>query len=321
VRILRRMLGHEIYSLVIISIATAVIPLSREPYYMYLSSLFMILSIFSLSYNILFGYAGLLSFGHALFYASGAYSFAIFTISIYRDPLVGTLVSVAVSLILALLVGVLTLRHGRIYFSMLTLAFGMLLYALLLKWRSLTGGSDGISGIPRSGFIIDLYDPYARYYYIYVFFLLVVISLYIFHRSRYGLLIKSLGVNEDFVPYTGHSVFRLRILAFIISGSIAGIAGALYAILMGVVNPDLAYWTTSAEPLVATLIGGSKFFVGPIMGSLVFVVITTYASRIAEIWQLVLGLILVALILGSRGGVLEVVDRIWRAKRYSGLRI
>jgi branched-chain amino acid transport system permease protein len=321
VRILRRMLGHEIYSLVIISIATAVIPLSREPYYMYLSSLFMILSIFSLSYNILFGYAGLLSFGHALFYASGAYSFAIFTISIYRDPLVGTLVSVAVSLILALLVGVLTLRHGRIYFSMLTLAFGMLLYALLLKWRSLTGGSDGISGIPRSGFIIDLYDPYARYYYIYVFFLLVVISLYIFHRSRYGLLIKSLGVNEDFVPYTGHSVFRLRILAFIISGSIAGIAGALYAILMGVVNPDLAYWTTSAEPLVATLIGGSKFFVGPIMGSLVFVVITTYASRIAEIWQLVLGLILVALILGSRGGILEVVDRIWRAKRYSGLRI
>jgi len=315
------MLGHEIYSLVIISIATAVIPLSREPYYIYLSSLFMILSIFSLSYNILFGYAGLLSFGHALFYASGAYSFAIFTISIYRDPLVGTLVSVAVSLILALLVGVLTLRHGRIYFSMLTLAFGMLLYALLLKWRSLTGGSDGISGIPRSGFIIDLYDPYARYYYIYVFFLLVVISLYIFHRSRYGLLIKSLGVNEDFVPYTGHSVFRLRILAFIISGSIAGIAGALYAILMGVVNPDLAYWTTSAEPLVATLIGGSKFFVGPIMGSLVFVVITTYASRIAEIWQLVLGLILVALILGSRGGVLEVVDRIWRARRYSGLRI
>ncbi len=318
---MRRMLGHEIYSLVIISIATAVIPLSREPYYMYLSSLFMILSIFSLSYNILFGYAGLLSFGHALFYTSGAYSFAIFTISIYRDPLVGTLVSVAVSLILALLVGVLTLRHGRIYFSMLTLAFGMLLYALLLKWRSLTGGSDGISGIPRSGFIIDLYDPYARYYYIYVFFLLVAISLYIFHRSRYGLLIKSLGVNEDFVPYTGHSVFRLRILAFIISGSIAGIAGALYAILMGVVNPDLAYWTTSAEPLVATLIGGSKFFVGPIMGSLVFVVITTYASRIAEIWQLVLGLILVALILGSRGGVLEVVDRIWRARRYSGLRV
>lgn len=318
---MRRMLGHEIYSLVIISIATAVIPLSREPYYMYLSSLFMILSIFSLSYNILFGYAGLLSFGHTLFYASGAYSFAIFTISIYRDPLVGTLVSVAVSLILALLVGVLTLRHGRIYFSMLTLAFGMLLYALLLKWRSLTGGSDGISGIPRSGFIIDLYDPYARYYYIYVFFLLVAISLYIFHRSRYGLLIKSLGVNEDFVPYTGHSVFRLRILAFIISGSIAGIAGALYAILMGVVNPDLAYWTTSAEPLVATLIGGSKFFVGPIMGSLVFVVITTYASRIAEIWHIVLGLILVAIILGSRGGVLEVVDRIWRARRYSGLRV
>jgi branched-chain amino acid transport system permease protein len=283
-----------------------------------MASLFMILSMFSLSYNILFGYAGLLSFGHALFYAGGAYSLAIFNRDVIKDPLLGTIVAIGVSLALALVVGALTLRHSRIYFSMLTLAFGMLLYALLLKWRSFTGGSDGLSGVARTGILIDISDPLARYYYIYAFFLATIILLYILHRSRLGLLIRSLGANEDFVPFTGHPIFRLRMIAFIISGSVAGVAGALYAILMGAVTPDLAYWTTSAEPLLATLIGGAQFFSGPILGSLVIVFLTTYVARWADIWQLALGMILASLILGSRGGILEVVDRLWRVRRYSG---
>jgi len=305
----------ELYGIFLVAISTLIIPVFREPFYMYISSLFMIFSIFSMSYNILFGYAGLLSFGHALFYAGGAYTLALFTLNLLRDPLIGTIAAGLVSLVLAVLIGLLTLRHSRIYFSMLTLAFGMLLYALLLKWRSVTGGSDGISGIPRGGIIINIVDPIARYYYIYTFFIAILALLYILHRSKYGLLIRSLGANEEFLPFTGHSIFKLRIAAFLISGSIAGIAGALYALLMGVVTPDLAYWTTSAEPLVATLVGGPRFFAGPILGSLIFIVLTTYAARIADIWQLVLGLLLIALILGSRGGVLEVIDRIWRLRR------
>ncbi|MEM4970764.1 MAG: branched-chain amino acid ABC transporter permease [Sulfolobales archaeon] len=314
-------LDPHIYALAILCVVVASIPIFRDPFYMYMASLFMILSMFSLSYNILFGYAGLLSFGHALFYAAGAYALAIFTRDVYRDPLVGTAVAIGVSLALSLIIGFLTLRHSRIYFSMLTLAFGMLLYALLLKWRSFTGGSDGISGIPRLGVLINISDPIARYYYIYIFFLVALVSLYILHRSKLGLLIRSLGANEDFVPFTGHSIFRLRMVAFIISGTVAGAAGALYAILMGAITPDLAYWTTGAEPLLATLIGGAQFFTGPIIGSLVVIFLTTYVARWADIWQLILGSILAALILGSRGGILEVVDRLWRARRYSGLRI
>ena len=310
-----------LYIITIMLLSLLLVPLTRDPYYLYISSLFMILSIFSLSYNILFGYAGLLSFGHALFYAAGAYSLALFTINILRDPLIGMLVALAISVLLAIAVGALTLRHSKIYFSMLTLAFGMLLYALLIKWRSVTGGSDGIAGIPRNGFILDIMDPVARYYFIYGVSALTVILLYMFHRSRYGLLIKGLGVNEDFMPYTGHSVYRLRMIAFTISGSVAGIAGALYAILIGVITPDLAYWTTSAEPLVATLIGGFRFFAGPILGSLVFIIVTTLVARVADIWQLILGLILASLILGSRGGISEVIDRVWRAGRSSGLRV
>jgi branched-chain amino acid transport system permease protein len=311
-------LDPQLYALALLCIGAASIPALRDPFYMYMTSLFMILSMFSLSYNILFGYAGLLSFGHALFYAGSAYSLVIFNRDVIKDPLLGTIVAIGVSLALALVVGALTLRHSRIYFSMLTLAFGMLLYALLLKWRSFTGGSDGLSGVARAGILIDISDPLARYYYIYAFFLATIILLYILHRSRLGLLIRSLGANEDFVPFTGHSIFRLRMIAFIISGSVAGVAGALYAILMGAVTPDLAYWTTSAEPLLATLIGGAQFFSGPILGSLVIVFLTTYVARWADIWQLALGVILASLILGSRGGILEVVDRLWRVRRYSG---
>jgi branched-chain amino acid transport system permease protein len=311
----------ELYGIILVAILTIIIPAFKDPFYMYMASLFMIFSLYSMSYNILFGYAGLLSFGHALFYAGGAYILALFTLNVFRDPLIGTIMAGLGSLILAVLVGALTLRHSRIYFSMITLAFGMLLYALLLKWRSITGGSDGISGIPRSGNIINIMDPIVRYYYIYAFYIIILVLLYMLHKSKYGLLIRSLGVNEGFLPFTGHSVFQLRIIAFSIAGSIAGIAGALYAILMDVVTPDLAYWTTSAEPLVATLIGGSKFFAGPILGSLIFIILTTYSARIADIWQLILGSLLIILVLGSRGGILEVIDRIWKTRRRSGLKI
>jgi branched-chain amino acid transport system permease protein len=316
-----RRLTPELYGIILVAILTIIIPAFKDPFYMYMASLFMIFSLYSMSYNILFGYAGLLSFGHALFYAGGAYILALFTLNVFRDPLIGTIMAGLGSLILAVLVGALTLRHSRIYFSMITLAFGMLLYALLLKWRSITGGSDGISGIPRSGNIINIMDPIVRYYYIYAFYIIILVLLYMLYKSKYGLLIRSLGVNESFLPFTGHSVFQLRIIAFSIAGSIAGIAGALYAILMDVVTPDLAYWTTSAEPLVATLIGGSKFFAGPILGSLIFIILTTYSARIADIWQLILGSLLIILVLGSRGGILEVIDRIWKTRRRSGLKI
>ncbi|MGC9107090.1 MAG: branched-chain amino acid ABC transporter permease [Infirmifilum sp.] len=293
-------------------ILTALLPLTSDPYYIYLGALFMIISLFSISYNILFGNAGLLSFGHALFFAGGAYTYALFTINVLKDPLLGLFVSILISLLLSLVIGVLTLRHTKIYFSMLTLAFGMLFYALLIKWRDITGGSDGLSGLSRSGILINLSNPVARYYFIFLVFLVTSLFLYYIHRSQLGLLIKSLGVNEDYLPYTGHSVFKIRMLANVIAGTVAGTAGSLYAILNGAVTPDLAYWTTNAEPLVAALIGGPKYFVGPLLGSLIYVAITAYAAKIADLWQFVLGTILVALILGSRGGLIELVRRIWK---------
>ncbi len=280
-----------------------VVPLTGDRFYIYITSLFMIYSLFALSYNLLFGYANLLSFGHAMFFATGAYVTALFTLKVLRDPLVGLIAGVMFSIPLALLIGFLTLRHTRVYFAILTLAFGMLVYAVLVKWRSVTGGTDGLIGIPKKGVILDISSPTAYYLFILAFFTLTTIGLYLFTKSRWGLLMRALGANEDRLPFTGHSPLFVRLYTFVISGIIAALSGSLYAIFMGVITPDIAYWTFSAEPLVMTLLGGASYYLGPVLGAFVLITLTTLLARFAEYWLLLLGLAVIAVVIGFRGGI------------------
>ena len=308
---IRGKISLDILILIAIFMALVFIPLLNDRFIIYLASLFMIFALFSMSYNIMFGYVGLLSFGHSLFFAAGAYGTAIFILRVLEDSIVGLLVGVSLATGLALVTGLLTLRHGKIYFAMLTLAFTMLFYALLFKWRSFTGGSDGLAGIPRRCFIGDMFQLEVFYYFIFTFFLILLFILYILDRSDFGLIIKALGNNEERAEFSGHSVMRYRMISFLISGSISGAAGSLYALLIRVVTPELAYWTTAAEPLIMTLLGGSGYFIGPLIGSLIFVVITTAVARIAEMWQLILGMVLISILLGFRGGIMGVIAKVW----------
>lgn len=281
----------------------------------YLASLFMIFALFSMGYNVLFGYAGLVSFGHSLFFAAGAYGVALFTLKLSGDPILGLLAGVSLSAVFAAAVGLLTLRHGRIYFAMLTLAFAMLFYALLFKWRDITGGSDGLAGIPRKSFLGDMTGLQAFYYFELAVFALSVTLLYLLERSNVGLVVKALGNDEELVEFVGHSAMRYRMIAFLISSVVSGVAGSLYALLVRVVTPELAYWTMAAVPLIITLIGGASHFAGPLIGALIYVVVTTAAASLADVWQLILGLFLAAVLLGFRGGVLGVMARLWEGRR------
>jgi len=309
--------------IVILAFTLALIPLTGDRFYIYITSLFMVYSLFALSYNLLFGYAGLLSFGHAMFFDTGAYVTALFTLKVFRDPLVGLIIGVMSAIPLALIVGFLSLRHTRVYFAILTLAFGMLIYAVLVKWRSVTGGTDGLVGIPKRGVILDISSPQAYYYFILVFSIIAVLSLYIFIKSRWGLMIRALGANEDRLPFTGHSVLTIRLYTFTASGLIAALSGSLYSILMGVVTPDIAYWTFSAEPLVMTLLGGSTYYMGPVLGAFIFITLTTMLARFAEYWLLLLGLAIIAVVVGFRGGVSGVlvlaVERLMRSVEARGV--
>jgi branched-chain amino acid transport system permease protein len=309
----------NIILILILALLLSLIPLTNDRFYIYIASLFMIYALFALSYNLLFGYAGFLSFGHAMFFAIGAYTTALFTLRVFKDPLIGLIVGVASSIPVALVFGFLTLRHTKVYFSILTLAFGMLVYAILVKWRSVTGGTDGLTDIPKRGVLLNISSPLACYFFILIFFVITSLGLYMFIRSRWGLLTRALGANEDRLPFTGHSPLLIRLYTFAVSGLVAALSGSLYSIFMGVITPDVAYWTFGADPLVMTLLGSSAYYLGPVLGAFILVTLTTVLARFAEYWLLLLGVTVIAVVMGFRGGVagaiISLVERLKRSRR------
>jgi branched-chain amino acid transport system permease protein len=305
---------RKIADLLAITFIAVGVTLTFDTFLIYLTTLFLIFTIFALSYNIILGYLKLVSFGHSLFFAAGAYGVALFATWVVPDMLLSFLFGIVLAAVLALIVGYITLRHSQIYFAMLTLAFAMLFYALLVKWRDITGGSDGISGIPRVSTLFSF--PTTETYYLFVLgcFVVSFIILKLIDVSFIGLIFRALGDNESRFKFLGYNPVKYRILALVVSGTFSGLAGALYALLYRAVTPDVAYWTVAAEPLVMSLLGGSTHFMGPVIGAAVFVGLTTATARLAEIWQLVMGLIIAALLLGARGGILGVMERLWRKR-------
>jgi len=274
----------------------------------YLTSRVMILSIFAMGYNLLFGRTGLLSFGHAAFYAAGAYGLGLFSLHVSPHPLIGILVGVACACLLAAVIGFFCVRQTEIYFAMLTLAFGMMVFSLIWNMRSVTGGDDGLVGIMRAPislgfFSIPIIKP--KYYYFLVLFFLAmsVFLIYRIRRSPFGLVLAGIRENDRRVEFAGISLKNYRLGAFIISGTFAGLAGALGTLLESNSSPFSAHWSHSAEPVLVSLIGGIQTFTGPLVGSAVFIVLREIIERFTHNWMLWFGLILLVIIMGFRGGI------------------
>ena len=274
----------------------------------YLTSRVMILSIFALGFNILFGHTGLLSFGHAAFYAAGAYGLGLFSLHVSPHPLIGILVGVACACLLAAIIGFFCVRQTEIYFAMLTLAFGMMVFSLVWNMRSVTGGDDGLVGIMRAPIslgIVSIPIIKPKYYYFLVLFFLVlsVFLIYRIRRSPFGLVLAGIRENGRRVEFAGVSLKNYRLGAFIISGTFAGLAGALGTLLESNTTPFSAHWSHSAAPVLVSLIGGIQTFTGPLVGSAVFIVLREIIERFTHNWMLWFGLILLVIIMGFRGGI------------------
>ena len=294
------------------------LPVVGGTYSQYLAIQVMILSLFALGFNVLFGYTGLLSFGQAGFYAVGAYGCAkllLFKPSLLFGVLGGTLLAGAAALVL----GVLCIRHTRIYFAMLTLAFGMMIFSVAWKWRDFTGGDDGLVGVPRApleipGLLSVNLATMGRYYYFVLVVTLLAIALaYRLLHSPLGLTFQGIRDSETRMAFTGVPVRRYRLIAFVIAGLYAGLAGALLPPLENTVTPPIAHWSTSAEPVLATLLGGIHAFAGPIVGAFLFFIIKDIIVRVTEYWLIWLGMIVVVLVMGFRGGVVSLVTERWLA--------
>jgi branched-chain amino acid transport system permease protein len=289
---------------------------------LYLTMRVMILSIFAMGYNLLLGRTGLLSFGHAAFYAGGAYGLALVSLHLAHDPLLGIAAGIVLAFIMAAVIGFFCVRHTEIYFAMLTLAFGMMVFSLIWNLRSITGGDDGLVGISRAplalGFLrISLAKASHYYFFVLFFFFLSVFLIYLIRQSPFGLILSGIRENDRRIEFAGISLRNYRLAAFVISGTFAGLAGALGTLLESNTSPFSAHWSYSAQPVLVSLIGGIQTFTGPVVGSLIFVVLREIIERFTHNWMLWFGIILLIIIMGFRGGVVGAISEFFaRARRH-----
>jgi branched-chain amino acid transport system permease protein len=280
---------------------------------------FATFGLLALSLNLLIGSAGLVSFGHAAYFGMGAYSFGLLMQTGAWSVPAAILAAVALTALLALVIGALCVRLSEIYFAFLTLAFQMLLHSLILSWIGLTGGDQGLmGGIPKPPFLgIDLarQDHLAGFS---VFCLLAsAVALRQILRSPFGAALRMLRDNPDRAAFVGLSVFRYRLAAFVIAGGFAGLAGVLMSLYVSGAFPSFAFWTTSGEAIFMIMLGGVSVFLGPLVGTGIFLLLNDWITTLTEHHGLFFGIILLVIVLGLRKGLLDFVVEYWRARKGS----
>lgn len=295
-----------------VGLAGLVFPRLGWDYYATLMLSFFAYAVALLGLNLLFGYAGLLSFGHALFLGLGAYTTAFLTGELnlrYMEVLL--LAAAAVAALVAAPVGALCVRYVKIYFGMLTLAFGMLFYSFLLKFYHLTGGDEGmrvlrpfllgveLSAMPKVAFLTG---PY--YYYCAGVLTAATFLMWRIVSSPFGLCLQAIRENAVKAAALGIGVTRYRWYAFVISAAYAAVGGALLGPTIGQVDPGLAYWTHSGHLVFMTLLGGFAHFFGPLLGAFVFIYLQDLVMSLVPYWRLVFGAILAALVVFAPTGLM-----------------
>lgn len=283
----------------------------------YLTMRVMLLGIYALGYNLLLGRTGLLSFGHGAFYAAGAYGLGLFSLHLTSHPLLAILVGVATAALLALIIGFFCVRHTEIYFAMLTLAFGMMIFSLVWNVREITGGDDGLIGIVRESisffglFKIPIKTDRQYYFLVLAFFVFGAWAVHRLRNSPFGLTLAGIRENANRSEFAGVSVKNYCLAVFVISGAFAGLAGALETLLESNARPFMAHWSHSAEPILVSLLGGLQSFAGPLVGSIFFVAMREMIQRFTENWMLWFGMVLLVIIMGFRGGVVGVIQSLF----------
>ena len=280
----------------LIVLAFALVPvLSSSSYHTNLACQILIWSLFAVSFNMLWGVTGMLSLGQALYYGLGAYSVGLmvnYLGSQWYLPAIG--LGLLAAALLALLLGMLVIRVGGVYFTMLTLAFGQLVWQITFKWYDFTGGDDGIQGIIPPGI---LGNGTTYYYFVLV---VVMLSIWVLKRmafSPFGLVLRCVQQNPDRVRFLGRRVRRNQLRIYIISAFFTALAGGLMAGVDGSIHTDMLFWTTSGEVILMTVLGGINQFFGPFVGAAVIILIEDLVGAHTEYWSLIIGIIIMVIVL------------------------
>ncbi|MDH5410121.1 MAG: branched-chain amino acid ABC transporter permease [Alphaproteobacteria bacterium] len=286
-----------------------------EPFFISLASRMLIYGLAAASLDLILGFGGMVSFGHAAFFGVGGYTVGIlFTHGFQGSEFLGLFpgsdnalivwpLAMLVSGLLALAIGAVSLRTGGVYFIMITLAFAQMLYFFFVSLETY-GGDDGLSMYGRSRFPgLDLSDDTSFYY---VCLALLLLFLWLGHRltrSRFGMVIAGVRENERRMIALGFPVYRYKLACFTIAGAVAGLSGALIANLTEFVSPSMMVWTKSGEIMVMTIMGGMGTLIGPVFGVAAFLLMEEVLSAWTEHWQIVLGPLLILIVLFAKRGI------------------
>jgi branched-chain amino acid transport system permease protein len=297
--------------------AAAAVPFSGRDYYATLMLPVFGYSVALLGLNLLFGTTGLLSFGGALFVAIGGYTAAWLATALgVRSLEAMLLAALAAAAAVAVPVGWLCVRYVKIYFGMLTLAFGMLFYSFLYKFYRLTGGDEGIP-VARPALLGRAFGDLGKtaylvgpfYYYSLAVCVLAIVVMWRITRSPFGLSLRAIRENADKAEYVGVPVRRYRFRAFVIAALFGAAGGVLLVIPTGLAAPTLAYWTHSGNLVFMLLLGGFASFFGPVLGAFVFVFLQDSVMSVTEYWRFVFGALLAAVVIFLPRGLLGLVTR------------
>lgn len=295
------------FAFVLIAIvALSFAPVFLPRFFVYLMALVLLTGLLSTSLNLALGFGGMYQFHHAVFYGIGAYAVSLMLMKSSLPPMVGYLLGPLISAALALIMGIICIRLSKLYFGMLQLSLGSLVWIVIYRWYSFTGGDDGLHGVPVPSLISSVT---GSYYFTLVVTVVCMLILYFIVNSPYGRILQATRDNPDRSASVGIRVRLHQLVALVIAGFFGGVAGVLFVTVEGSAFPDLLTWTLSLELIIMCLLGGWFTFFGPMLGAAIIVCLRTLVGGYTEFWTLVLAIILMLLIYYLPEGVLGYFQR------------
>ena len=289
-------------------IAGLVCPIVLSTYYVRLFTLALIWAIFAMSLDLILGLGGIISLGHAVFFGISAYTIGLAARFLTPNLFLQIGLALFISAFAALVLGWLLLRSRGVYFMMLTIAFSQVFRAIAHSWRSVTGGADGLSGFVRPMWMTSV----ETFYYFALFvFVAVFLFLRFFVKSRVGISLIGIRESEKRMTSLGYPVDRIKLLSFIVSGGLGGVAGLLNVYFNGYISPDYFSVDTSAQAIIMIILGGAGTLIGPILGSFFVIYMQNILSAVMERWTLVLGILFILVVIGAPAGVVGLWRKQW----------
>uniref|UniRef100_UPI00405539F5 branched-chain amino acid ABC transporter permease n=1 Tax=Orrella sp. TaxID=1921583 RepID=UPI00405539F5 len=271
-------------------------------------------AVFATSLNMLVGFGGMVSFGHALYFGAGAYSFGLIMQHFQLPIPLAFVLAVCFCATVAAVVGAICVRLKEIYFAFLTLAFQMLFHSIIISWTSLTGGDQGLmGGLPRPPFLgLDLVNPTDLYWFAVVVGVGSLLAMRYILQSPFGYTLRMVRDNPDRAKFLGVNVWRVKLLAFVLAGGFAGVGGIIMALLVSGAFPEFTYWTMSGEAVFMVLMGGVNTFIGPVLGAALLLGFNDVITRVTEHHGLALGAIILLFALVFKHGITDFIVQGWQ---------